>query len=90
MQLTDEQKQQVAQWIAGGLKLSAVQDRLEKEFGVRLTYMETRFLMDDLQVTPQDAPEPAHRARGGYSGGGGRAAAGRQPDWPQAAPGMCG
>jgi hypothetical protein len=58
MQLTEEQKQQVGRWISEGAKLSDVQRRLDEEFGVRLTYMETRFLIDDLQLTPQDAPEP--------------------------------
>jgi hypothetical protein len=59
MQLTEEQKQQVVRWIADGAKLADVQRRLADEFDVRLTYMETRFLIDDLQVTPKDAPEPA-------------------------------
>ena len=59
MQLTEEQKQQVARWIAEGQKLADVQRRLADEFDVRLTYMEARFLIDDLQLTPQDPPEPA-------------------------------
>ena len=58
MQLTDEQKQQVIRWIAEGQKLADVQRRLGDEFDVRLTYMETRFLIDDLKITPQDPPEP--------------------------------
>ena len=58
MQLTDEQKQQVIKWIADGQKLADVQRRLADEFDVRLTYMEARFLIDDLQLTPQDPPEP--------------------------------
>ena len=58
MQLTDEQKQQVIQWIAEGQKLADVQRRLADEHDVRLTYMEARFLIDDLQLTPQDPPEP--------------------------------
>ena len=59
MQLTEEQKQQVIRWIAGGQKLADVQRRLADEFDVRLTYMEARFLIDDLQLTPQDPPEAA-------------------------------
>ena len=58
MQLTDAQKQQVIQWIAEGNKLADVQRRLADEFDVRITYMEARFLIDDLQLTPQDPPEP--------------------------------
>lgn len=57
MQLTPEQQDRVRQWIAEGLKLSDVQKRLENEFGLRPTYMEVRFLVDDLKVMPKD-PEP--------------------------------
>jgi hypothetical protein len=59
MQLTDVQKQDVSQWIANGSKLSEVQQRLAEEFGIRLTYMEARFLVDDLKLIPQDKEEPA-------------------------------
>jgi hypothetical protein len=57
MNLTDEQRQHVTTWISQGAKLSEVQNRLAQELGVRLTYMETRFLVDDLKLTPKD-PEP--------------------------------
>ncbi len=57
MQLTAEQQDVVRQWIADGLKLSDVQKRLESEFGLRPSYMEVRFLVDDLKVMPKD-PEP--------------------------------
>jgi hypothetical protein len=59
MNLNDAQKQQVAGWVAEGLKVSDIQKRLETELGLRLTYMEVRFLMDDLKVMPKDqAPPP--------------------------------
>ena len=58
MELTPEQKQKVAGWIADGLKLSDVQRRLADETGLHLTYMEARLLVDDLRLTPQD-PAPA-------------------------------
>lgn len=61
MQLTDEQKQEVSQWIANGAKLSEVQLRLADEFGIRLTYMEARFLVDDLKLVPQDKEEPVKK-----------------------------
>ena len=57
MNLTEEQRQKVAEWIAGGAKLSELQNRLVSELGVKLTYMEVRFLVDDLKLTPKD-PEP--------------------------------
>lgn len=58
MNLSDEQKTAVTKWIAEGLKLSEIQTRLGKDFGLNLTYMEVRFLVDDLKVMPKD-PEPA-------------------------------
>jgi hypothetical protein len=61
MNLTDEQKARVAQWLAEGLKLSDVQRRLASELGVNLTYLETRFLLDDLKLTTKD-PEPPKQA----------------------------
>jgi len=57
MKLDDNQRQAVAQWIAAGAKLSEIQNRLAAEFGLKLTYMEARFLVDDLKLTPKD-PEP--------------------------------
>src|SRR5450631_3435066 len=57
MKLTDEQRQRVTAWILQGAKLAEVQNRLAAEFGIKLTYMEARFLVDDLKLTPKD-PEP--------------------------------
>lgn len=61
MILDEKQRQQVAQWIQEGLKLSELQKRLDKEMGVRMTYMEVRCLMDDLKLQPVDpvvVPKP--------------------------------
>ena len=57
MNLTEEQRQRVTAWIAQGAKLAEIQNRLASEFGLKLTYMETRFLVDDLKLVPKD-PEP--------------------------------
>jgi hypothetical protein len=57
MKLDDNQRQAVSQWISEGAKLSEIQNRLASEFGIKLTYMEARFLVDDLKLTPKD-PEP--------------------------------
>lgn len=50
MQLTDEQKAVVAGWVRDGLSLAEVQKRMEEEFSVRMTYMDVRFLVDDLDL----------------------------------------
>jgi hypothetical protein len=57
MNLSDEQKAIVRSWIESGAKLADIQNRLGKEFGAHFTYMEVRFLVDDLKVIPKD-PEP--------------------------------
>jgi hypothetical protein len=57
MNLDEAQRKTVADWIAQGLKLSDIQNRLSSELGLRLTYMEVRLLVDDLKLTPKD-PEP--------------------------------
>ena len=44
-------------WILEGAKLSEIQNRLLAEFKLKFTYMEVRFLVDDLKLTPKD-PEP--------------------------------
>jgi hypothetical protein len=58
MNLDDTQRKQVAAWIDEGLKLAEIQKRLESELGLRLTYLEVRFLVDDLKLKPKDPPPP--------------------------------
>ena len=57
MNLNDAQKKSVVEWIAQGMKLSEIQRRINSEFGIAMTYIEVRFLVDDLKLTPKD-PEP--------------------------------
>jgi hypothetical protein len=57
MNLDEAQRQKVAEWIAAGATISQIQTRLASELGLKLTYMEVRFLVDDLKLTPKD-PEP--------------------------------
>jgi hypothetical protein len=57
MNLDEAQRTKVGEWIAQGLKLSDIQNRLASDLGIRLTYMEVRLLVDDLKLTPKD-PEP--------------------------------
>lgn len=54
MNLDEAQRKKVAEWLAQGLKLSEIQNRLQAELGVKLTYMEVRLLVDDLKLTPKD------------------------------------
>ena len=59
MQLDENQKKTVVGWVEEGLDLSAIQSRLESEMDVRMTYMDVRFLVGDLELTPKDEePEP--------------------------------
>jgi hypothetical protein len=58
MNLDEAQRTKVAEWIAQGLKLSEIQNRLISQLHVTMTYMEVRMLVDDLKLTPKD-PEPA-------------------------------
>jgi hypothetical protein len=58
MNLTEEQRQRVTAWIGQGAKLGEIQDRLAAEFGLKLTYMDTRFLVDDLKLVPKDPERP--------------------------------
>ena len=55
--LSPEQKAAVSTWIAAGDNLSAVQKKLREQFQVSMTYMDVRFLVDDLNLTLKD-PAP--------------------------------
>jgi len=57
MNLDEAQRQRVAAWVLQGAKLSEIQTRLAEEFKIKLTYMEVRFLVDDLKLKLKD-PEP--------------------------------
>lgn len=61
MNLTDSQKQQITAWLEQGLKVADVQKKMSAELGVSMTYMEVRFLLDDLRLKPKD-PEPPKEA----------------------------
>jgi hypothetical protein len=58
MNLDEAQRKKVAEWIAQGLKLAEIQNRLASELGLTLTYMDVRLLVDDLKLTPKDAEPP--------------------------------
>ena len=57
MSLTESQKTTVSTWIADGKSLAEVQGLLREEFSISMTYMEVRFLVDDLNIVFTE-PEP--------------------------------
>jgi hypothetical protein len=57
MTLSPEQKQTVSAWVAAGDNLSTVQKKLREELKISLTYMDVRFLVDDLGLELKD-PAP--------------------------------
>lgn len=61
MQLSDEQKRVVAQWVKEGCGLSEIQRKLAEEFKLSLTYLDVRFLVIDLglQLKEQKRAAPA-------------------------------
>lgn len=59
MNLTDDQKQIVQGWLEAHATISDVQKRLKEELNISLTYMDTRFLIDDLKLKlAEPPPEP--------------------------------
>src|SRR5580693_553215 len=58
MNLDEAQKKKVAAWIDEGQKLSEIQKRLATEFGLRVTYLDVRLLVDDLKLKPKDPIPP--------------------------------
>ena len=56
---TAEQKLEIAKWVADGMGLSEVQKKINQDFGIVLTYMDVRFLVDDLDVALVDPEQPA-------------------------------
>lgn len=58
MQLTTEQTEIVKKWVEDGAGLSEVQRRINEEFGLPLTYMDTRFLVLDIGASIKDKEPP--------------------------------
>ena len=80
MKLTTEQATVVKGWVSAGDSLSDVQKKLLDEFNLSMTYMDVRFLVDDLGVVLKDsetagqavvdlsAPAPGMADEGGTAG----------------------
>jgi hypothetical protein len=50
MNFTDEQKSAVVDWLGQGRSLSDIQQALKVDFNLKITYMELRFMVDDLEI----------------------------------------
>lgn len=50
MSLSDSQQLSVSAWIQEGKSLADVQRLLREEFSISMTYMDVRFLVDDLDI----------------------------------------
>lgn len=56
--LTDEQISQIRAWAEAGDGFPEIQKKLRDEFDLRVTYLETRFLLEDLKIELLSTPEP--------------------------------
>lgn len=64
MQLTDDQKQQIGKRLAEGAGVADIQRLITEEFKIQMTYMEVRFLLDDLDLNLAEAePAPEEESR---------------------------
>ena len=57
-ELTKEQISKVSQWVTEGSSLSVIQGKLSTELGISMTFLDVRFLVDDLNLTLQEKEEP--------------------------------
>lgn len=58
--LSEEQIATIRSWAEAGAELSDIQKKLGEEMEIRVTYLETRFLLEDLKIEliPEPEPEP--------------------------------
>jgi hypothetical protein len=56
--LTPQQITKVSAWVAEGATLSQIQERLSSQLEVSMTYMDVRFLVDDLNLALVEKEEP--------------------------------
>ena len=59
MNLTESQKNSLLTWVQEGRSLAEVQRLLREEFKISMTYMDVRFLIDDLNVPLVDRADEA-------------------------------
>ena len=59
---SDDQKKQIASWVNDGMGLSDIQKKINDDFGVVMTYMDVRFLVDDLNLDLIDEEDEVEEA----------------------------
>jgi len=65
MNFTPEQKAKLATWLSAGTSLSDIQKLISSEMGIGMTYMELRFLIDDLDLEVTDNKPEAEEVEEG-------------------------
>ncbi len=68
MSLSPEQNQAVSSWVAAGDSLADIQRKLSEQFQISLTYMDVRFLVDDLGLELKSRPPAESGAPGDLAG----------------------
>lgn len=56
--LTEDQVSKIRSWAESGDGVPEIQKKLRDEFDIRVTYLETRFLLEDLKIDLLPTPEP--------------------------------
>ncbi|MBL6827592.1 MAG: hypothetical protein ISQ76_03930, partial [Opitutales bacterium] len=59
---SDDQKRQIASWVNEGMGLSDIQKKINDDFGIVMTYMDVRFLVDDLNLELIDEEDEEEEA----------------------------
>jgi hypothetical protein len=80
MNLDQTQKQKIAGWLEEGLKLGEIQSKIFSELNVQMTYMELRFLLDDLKLKPKEKELPPAPVAAGAGMAAGQVAGALPPD----------
>lgn len=60
MKLSDDQKEQLKLWLADGLSLSEIYKQVSNAWKQPMTYMELRFLIDDLDLQFTEKVKPVN------------------------------
>ena len=57
MELSDTQKATIAGWVHENKSVAEIQNLLRDELGLSMTYMDVRFLIEDLELTFEEPPQ---------------------------------